>query len=320
MNRRDFCQRTAKTFGFSALLAKAETGLHADSRSPQWKTAIGLNGFASGERKYQRQYPLWEILEFAHQTGFDGVELVEGWPSGGYPRLQKKDRARALKGLYDRYGLQVFSLQVGAGGAFDPDAQKRRQWLQSFKEKARLASYLGCDCLGMWPGGGLRGQGIEQAIRHLSASFSEAARVGEQYGLVVAFEIEPPFVFNTESHLSQILEQTEGSPLKTIYDPSHFDLMSGSRGRPHEMLDRIGVETIGYVHLTDCDGTLRDGGTSKHLGCGDGHVDIPASLNALGRGGFEGWIMIDQWEVPDPYDASEKGLRAIQKGKASLRL
>ncbi len=319
MDRREFCQMMASGLGLSAMLSPAGIRLRAEASSPRWKTAIGLNGFASGERKYQRRYPIWEILKFATDTGFDGVELVDGWPSGKYPRVQEKERTRALRSMYDRYGLQIFSLQIGAGGAFDPREENRRAWLTGFEEKARLASYLGCDCVGMWPGGGLRGQGIEQAIQRLSRSFAEAARIGEQFGLIVAFEIEPPFVFNTESHLTAILEQASDSPLKTIYDPSHFDLMSGSKGRPHEMLERIGVEQIGYVHLTDCDGTLRDGGTSKHLACGDGHVDIAASMELLGRGGFEGWIMIDQWEIPDPYEASRKGLRAIEQGRTSLR-
>ena len=99
-----------------------------------------------------------------------------------------------------------------------------------------------------------------------------------------------------------------------IYDPSHFDLMNGSTGRPHEMLRRVGVERIGYLHFTDTDGTLRDGGTSKHLPCGDGHVDIDASLKVLCEGGFRGWAMVDAWEIPDPYDASRKGKLALEKG------
>jgi sugar phosphate isomerase/epimerase len=87
--------------------------------------------------------------------------------------------------------------------------------------------------------------------------------------------------------------------------------MNGSTGQPHEMLKRIGVENIGYVHFTDTDGTRRDGGTSKHLPCGDGHIDVKASLTTLWRGGFRGWINIDAWEIPDPYDACLKGKRAI---------
>ena len=79
------------------------------------------------------------------------------------------------------------------------------------------------------------------------------------------------------------------------------------------MLERIGVRNIGYVHFTDTDGTRRDGGTSKHLPCGDGHIDVEASLATLWRGGFRGWMNIDAWEIPDPYDACRKGKQAFDR-------
>jgi len=94
--------------------------------------------------------------------------------------------------------------------------------------------------------------------------------------------------------------------LKGIYDPSHFDQMNGATGKPEEMLLRVGVTNIGYVQFCDTDSTLRDGGTSKHLGCGDGRVDCQKSLEILRAGGFRGWLMVDEWEVPDPYDACTK--------------
>jgi sugar phosphate isomerase/epimerase len=283
----------------------------AKPRAARWKTAIGLNGFESGVRKYKKNYPIWEILDFAARTGFDGVELVSNWPAGGYPSAAEKERIRALRRLYASYGLQVFSIQLGADGAFAPEEAARQRWLEELRDRAQFAKQLGCDCIGMWPGGGLRGQTIDQAIDRLAASFREVGKIAGDLGLLAAFEIEPPFVFNTEEHLTRILAQTDHPSLKTIFDPSHFDLMSGSTGRPHEMLRRIGVKHIGYVHLTDTDGTLRDGGTSKHLPCGDGHVDIEAALGVLREGGFRGWIMIDEWEVPDPYEACVKGKRAI---------
>jgi sugar phosphate isomerase/epimerase len=176
-----------------------------------------------------------------------------------------------------------------------------------------LAKALGCDCIGMWPYGGLRGQTIDQAIRHLASSFREVAKIADDHGLVAAFEIEPPFVFNSEVHLKRILEEANDDRVKTIYDPSHFDLMNKSSGKPHEMLARIGVDRIGYVHLTDTDGTLRDGGTSKHLPVGDGHIDVEASFKTLHNGGFGGWVMIDAWQIPDPYDAGTKGIDAIHR-------
>jgi len=284
-----------------------------DAKKPRWKTAVGLNGFASSSRKYGATFPIWEVLDFASNQGFDGVELVGNWPMGGYPRADQKGRISALRRLYDAFGLQVFSLQTGAGGAFAPDERGRRGWLDEFRDRARFAKVVGAEHIGLWPGGPLRGQTIDQAIGRLAQSFREVGKIVADLGLVAAFEIEPPFVFNTEEHLRRILAETSHPAVGAIYDPSHFDLMNGSTGRPHEMLERIGVQNIVYVQLTDADGTLRDGGTSKHLPCGDGHVDVDRTLRTLREGGFQGWVMIDAWEIPDPYDACTKGKRAIER-------
>ena len=298
---------------FAALGATA--AFRGSSAAPAigWKTAIGLNGFQSGARKYKKNYPIWEVAQFAEREGFDGVELVSDWPAGGYPEASETERIAALKRLWNAFGIRIFSIQLGADGAFHADADVRRRWLEMFGDRIKLARQLGCACVGMWPYGALGNQTLEQAIENLGKSFREAGKIAEEYGILTAFEIEPPFIFNTEQHIQRILEAADHPNLKTIYDPSHFDLMSGSRGNPHEMLERIGVKNIGYVHFTDCDGTLRDGGTSKHLGAGDGHIDIPASLKMLRDDGFRGWIMIDEWEVPDPYDACVKGMKAIRQ-------
>lgn len=295
-----------------ASTAGATPAIEAAGARPRWRTAVGLNGFESSARKHGRKDPLWEILSTVSDLGFDGIELAHGWPaSGGYPKSTETARIRALRRLYAGFDLQIFSLQTGAAEAFDPAASVRAGWLGQFRDWAALARQLGCVHVGIWPGGGLRGQTLDQALDHCARSFREAGKIAADHGLVAAFEIEPPFVFNTEEHLRRLLAGADHPALKTIYDPSHFDLMSGSRGRPHEMLARVGVGNIGYVHLTDTDGTLRDGGTSKHLPAGDGHANLPESLRVLREGGFRGWIMVDGWEVPDPYDAAAKAKRML---------
>ena len=268
-----------------------------------WKSAVGLNGFQSGTHKYKKNYPIWEVLDFASRHGFEGVELVSDWPSGGYPAGSEKERVGALRRLYDLYGLRIFSIQLGADGAFDPDAAARQRWLEQFRDRAQLARQLGCDCVGMWPGGGLRGQTIDQAIEVLGKTFREAGQIAADQGLLACFEIEPVFVFNKEDHYLRILHGADHPALKGIYDPSHFDQMNGATGKPEEMLMRVGPKNIGYVQFCDTDSTLRDGGTSKHLGCGDGRTDCAKSLQILKEGGFRGWIMVDDWDVLYPDDA-----------------
>jgi sugar phosphate isomerase/epimerase len=276
-----------------------------------WKTAVGLNGFQSGTNKYRKNYPIWEVLDFASRQHFDGVELVADWPAGEYPPAGEEGRVNALRRLYDAFGLRIFSIQLSADGAFDPAPAARNRWLDQFRDRANLARSLGCECVGLWPGGGLRGQTLDQAIDVLAKTFHEAGAIAAAHGITACFEIEPVFVFNKEDHYLRILRGADHPGLKGIYDPSHFDQMNGATGRPEEMLARVGVQNIGYVQFCDTDSTLRDGGTSKHLGCGDGRTDCAKSLRMLKDGGFRGWIMVDEWEVPDPYDACVKCKRVI---------
>jgi sugar phosphate isomerase/epimerase len=284
------------------------------SKNRLWKTAIGLNGFESAARAGQGPYPIWEVLDFAARLGFDGVELVAGWPMGPYPSAKQPDRVRALRRLYDGFGLQIFSLQVNASGAFAPDAGRRSNWLEEVEDRIALARALGCAHIGLWPSGSLNGQPLESATRFLIDHLHRTAELAAKAGIVAAFEIEPPFVFNTEKQLVEILRGVNHPNMKTIYDPSHFDLMTGSHGKPHEMLRRVGVKNIGYVHLTDTDGTLNErGGTSKHLPVGDGHANIPASLKLLREHGYTGWVMVDTYRTPDPYDACVKAKRAMDQ-------
>jgi sugar phosphate isomerase/epimerase len=210
--------------------------------------------------------------------------------------------------------LQVFSIQTFAAGAFDANPAVRQQWLEAWRNQAHFAKAIGAECIGIWPGGSLGNQTFEQALAHLVATFREVWKIAGDLGLTASFEIEPPFIFNKEEHLRSILEQVPAA--RTNLDFSHFDMMNGGTGRVSEILQRVGVKNIGYIHLTDCDGTLRDGGTSKHLPCGEGHIDIDATLAILRAGGFAGWIMIDAWETPDPYKASLKGKQAIDRAMA----
>ncbi|MBN2295796.1 MAG: hypothetical protein JXM70_25420 [Pirellulales bacterium] len=112
----------------TASLCLSATGLAsaAETKKPRWKTAIGLNGFLSASTKYKKTFPIWEILDYASRTGFDGVELVQNWPMGDYPGPDEKQRIDALKRFYDAFGLQIFSIQTAGSDAFSPNESASR--------------------------------------------------------------------------------------------------------------------------------------------------------------------------------------------------
>jgi sugar phosphate isomerase/epimerase len=316
-SRREFLAGSLAT-GAAALLANSSAHGEKKNSATKWKCGLGLNGFMSSGQHFEKTYPIWEVLDYATKAGFDGIELVDGWPMGPYPHWEEKERIDSLRRLYDSYGLQIYTMQTGGGDSYANSAGARKEWLDRFRGQARLCKALGGDFMGHWPGGGMEGNAtMDQAIKHLGESYREAAKICADMGMHLSFEIEPPFLFNTYEHLVQILEVADHPACKTNYDPSHFDVMTGSTGRPEDMLKKLGVEHIGHVHLTDTDGTQFNG-TSTHLPCGEGYCDIPASLRMLGEGGYEGWIMIDAWMIEDAYRAATKGIEAIRTAQQVL--
>lgn len=158
---------TRREFLVSSMVAGAITttdiAIAASNRqlpvSPRnrWKSGLGLNGFMSSGQQFQKTYPIWEVLDFAATEGFDGIELVDGWPMGGYPPPKETKRVAALKRLYDQYGLSIYSIQTGGPAAYSADANARWAWLRSFADQVQLCQQLGCQFIGHWPGGGLEG-------------------------------------------------------------------------------------------------------------------------------------------------------------------
>src|SRR5687767_2850396 len=75
-----------------------------------WRIGAGLNGFMSSEKVHKQSYPIWEVLEFCEKEGFDGIELVQGWPMGNYPSVADTRKVDALRRLYDRYHLKIYTI------------------------------------------------------------------------------------------------------------------------------------------------------------------------------------------------------------------
>lgn len=88
MERRAFLKTAAVCGAAAAAGASAAADFPRHMYAPsqrRWRVALGLNGFMSSEARFKQRYPIWEVLQFAQREGFEGVELVDGWPQGPYP-------------------------------------------------------------------------------------------------------------------------------------------------------------------------------------------------------------------------------------------
>ena len=280
--------------GCAAVPEGPDARSHPDS---PWKFAIGLNGFGSSETHHDKQYVYEEILEFARDEGFEGIELWRNWREG-YPDPDDSESIQRARQKIESYGLRVFSIQAGVRGV-------------------NPVSDDGCDAMGLWSAGrepeNLSEDGL---IDRFADIVRPVARYAVENGIVLAIEGEPPLLINSVNRYRKLFAAVAMDEFKAIFDPSHFDVLNGAQGRPEDLLLELGVSRIGYVQFCDGDSTLRPfpsggAGTSRHLPCGEGVYDIPKLCSILYEGGFRGWFQMDSWGTEDAYRTSKSCLGAV---------
>jgi len=97
----------------------------------------------------------------------------------------------------------------------------RKAWLAEFRDRVALAQQLGCDCVGMWPGGGLRGQTIDLAIEQLAGAFREAGRIAEDAACSPASRSSRPSCSITSGFFTaRIIRRSRASTIPGISTPA----------------------------------------------------------------------------------------------------
>ena len=290
-----------------------------------WRFAVGLKGFGSSETHHGKRYVYEEILRFARDEGFEGIELWGRWRQG-YPDPDDDEAIRRMREKIESFDLQVFSIQSGVRGVnpVSDDNAERTEYTRQLNRQVDLSSKLGCEAMGLWSSGRAPASISEDG---LISRFADVVRPVALYalekGITLAIEGEPPLLINSAERYRNLFAAVGLDEFKVIFDPSHFDILGGANGRPEDLLLDLGVDRVGYVQFCDGDSTLRPfpsgrGGTSRHLPCGEGRYDIPKLCSILYQGGFRGWFQIDSWGTEDPYQTSKSCKEAVASHFASI--
>ena len=211
-----------------------ERGTNGSPVPSPWRLAIGLNGFGSSETHHGKRYDYDEILRFARDEGFEGIELWRGWREG-YPDPDDDDAIQASRDKIESYGLQVFSIQGGVRGVnpVSDDASERAEYTRGLQGQVELAVKFGCDAIGLWSAGRVPDQvGEDQLIERFAEVLRPAIRYAVDSGILPAIEGEPPLLVNSAARYHKLFAMAGMDELKVIFDPSHFDLLNGRAAGP----------------------------------------------------------------------------------------
>ena len=119
-------------------------------------------------------------------------------------------------------------------------------------------------------------------------------------------ETEPTESFCNLTIAETVIDEVNQPNFKLLFDFAHIDVLTN--GSPLKALRQFRGK-IGHIHLADNNGTRwtssKEGMSSKHLMIGEGNLNIKEILEELRNMDYDGWIQIDVWQNPDPFQCSE---------------
>jgi sugar phosphate isomerase/epimerase len=281
---------------------------------------LGENGFIFGLPWHER-FEKRQILEFAKDEGFDGVEL--------HPYFEPYLRAR-IKSIvkeYEAYGLEIPCIQTGRAthlhSPISPKAQTRRKFIRLMKEWLGFAHAVGARVSTLTPpnchSNDIRELNLphEKIIDLFIDSCRQVVDAAEKNHVVLALEPEPQMILNggffrkAIDDVWHVLDALDSKYLTILCDTTHAYTLSG--GDPDGFLRAL-KGRVGWTHIADNDGTFTPYAlSSKHLVFGKGRINIDQMMRTFKEicPQLE-WLQIDVWECTDPFKTAKKNKEILQ--------
>ena len=242
----------------------------------------------------------------AHHDVFDAVHLLAeiGYrgaaitidhaalsPHASYSQQRVIRMSRLLESLEMRSVIET-----GARFLLDP-REKHEPTLLSASPAARIrridfykyaidcAAALGSDCVSLWSGVLRDALTPPQALDRLVAGLQPVLEYAAGQGVTIGFEPEPGMFIATMPQFEELLDHIDAPDLRLTLDVGHLHCQGET---PIDAAIRRWAPRLVNVHLEDV-----RAGVHEHLMFGEGEIDFPPVLRALGDAGYRGGLYVE---------------------------
>lgn len=240
-----------------------------------------------------------EIIEQAHGSGFDAVEL----------HIRRPDSVRAEELLHFAGGLGMKFSGVATGMSYTMDGLSLTDEREEGRVAAQrrlfqyvdLAAGLGCCVILGSIRGNLtadRGKSLGQFEESLAVVLDYAAKRKVTVCIEAINRYENNFL-NTVCEVEDLIRRMGRDNLKIHADVFHMNIEETS----FEQAVKDGGEDIGYVHLAD--------NNRKYLGAG--MVDFERIVGCLKAAGYDGYLSLECLPLPDARTAADLSFRVMKR-------
>lgn len=256
-------------------------------------------------------YSVEETIRRVAEIGYRGIEILadvpHAWPVGLLP-----ERRKSLRDALERHGLAVSNVNGFMMNAvndprqpywhpswIEPDRHYRAIRREHTKRALALAKEIGARHVQTEPGGPLEpGQSWDAAARVFYDELMPCVELAEQLEVGLLIEPEPGLMIERFEQFLRFHERIASPWVGLNFDIGHAFCVGED---PQDWVERMAPHTRHY-HFEDIAATR----VHQHLVPGRGAIDFDATLAAIARTGYDGWITVELYPYIDEPDAAAR--------------
>ena len=259
-------------------------------------------------------YSIEDTIGRVAGLGYEGIEILADVPHA-WPALLLEERKQSIRDHLARHGLAISNVNAFMMNAVsdprqpywhpgwtDPDPHYRAIRREHTKRALQLAKELGSGSISTEPGGLLAPrQTWEDGARIFYDEIMPCVEVAERLEVLLLVEPEPSLMIERFDQYLDFARRVDSPWVGLNFDIGHAFCVNED---PQNWIETMAAATKHY-HFEDIAATR----VHQHLIPGRGAIDLAATLAAIQRTGYDGWITIELYPYVDHPDEAAREAR-----------
>jgi sugar phosphate isomerase/epimerase len=257
-------------------------------------------------------------IERIARLGYRGIELMADVPHA-WPANLLVERKQSIRDALAKHKLTISNMNAFMMNAvadprqpywhpswIEPDPHYRAIRREHTKRALRLARDIGAPHITTEPGGPLLpGQSWQSGADLFYEELMPCIEVAEEVGVPLLIEPEPGLLIEKFDQYLEFMERIDSKMVGLNFDIGHAYCVGED---PQDWVAKMQGHTVHY-HFEDIASTR----VHAHLVPGRGAIDFAATIAAIKKTGYDGWLTVELYPyIENPDDAARDAMAFLK--------
>jgi sugar phosphate isomerase/epimerase len=253
------------------------------------------------------------------EAGYTGIEVLadvpHAWPAGLLPERKQSIRDHLAKCGLQISNVNAFMMNAVADprqpywypGWIDSDPHYRAIRREHTKRALQFAAEIQAPNITTEPGGLLAPDQTWQAAAQIFYDeIMPCVELAETLNVKLLIEPEPGLMIERFDQYLEFVSRIDSNAVGLNFDIGHAYCVGQD---PQDWVERMAEHTVHY-HFEDIGATR----VHRHLIPGRGAIDLAATIEAIRRTGYSGWLTVELYPYIDsPDDAAREAIAYLSR-------